>query len=122
MENKYQLSTGILECYPFYAVFHFNSDFYDHKEAEEFTKVIDSHYKGRKCVVVANREMAKTVNPEVYGNGSSKSVVGIAIVSNNDEVKNEAIEEQGFFNGAFSYFKTIEEAADWAHTVTGSSH
>ena len=96
MENKYQLSTGILECYPFYAVFHFNSDFYDHKEAEEFTKVIDSHYKGRKCVVVANRKMAKTVNPEVYGKGSSKSVVGIAIVSNNDRLKMMPLKSKDF--------------------------
>ena len=36
MENKYQLSTGILECYPLYAIFHFNASVYDHEEAEEF--------------------------------------------------------------------------------------
>ena len=45
MEKQYELSTGILECYPLYAVFHFNSDFYDLEEAEELTKIIDSHYR-----------------------------------------------------------------------------
>ena len=35
-------------------------------------------------------------------------------------VKNEAIEEQGLFEGAFSYFQSIEEASDWAKTVIGS--
>jgi hypothetical protein len=119
MEKKYQLSTGELECYPFYAIFHFNAAFYDHAEAEELTRVIDSHYKGRKCVVISNREMEKKVNPEVYNSAKSKSVVGIAIVSNNEAVKNEAIEEQGLFEGAFSYFNTIEEASDWANTVVG---
>ena len=88
MEKQYELSTGILECYPLYAVFHFNSDFYDLEEAEE--------------------------------KASSKSVVGIAIVSNNEDVKFEAMEEQGLFKGAFSYFKSIDEAADWAETVIGA--
>ncbi|MBG42659.1 MAG: hypothetical protein CL530_01705 [Aequorivita sp.] len=120
MENKYQLSTGILECYPLYAIFHFNASVYDLEEAEEFVGIIDSHYRGRKCVVVSNREMAKRVNPEVYNTAKSKSVVGIAIVSNNNAVKNEAIEEQGLFEGAFSYFQSIEEASDWAKTVIGS--
>ena len=120
MEKQYELSTGILECYPLYAVFHFNSNFYDLEEAEELTKIIDSHYRGRKCVVISNREMAKTVNPIVYEKASSKSVVGIAIVSNNEDVKFEAMEEQGLFKGAFSYFKSIDEAADWAETVIGA--
>ena len=71
-------------------------------------------------MVVSNREMAKRVNPEVYNTAKSKSVVGIAIVSNNNAVKNEAIEEQGLFEGAFSYFQSIEEASDWAKTVIGS--
>ena len=39
MENKYQLSTGILECYPLYAIFHFNASVYDHEEAEEFVEI-----------------------------------------------------------------------------------
>jgi uncharacterized protein YlxP (DUF503 family) len=64
--------------------------------------------------------MAERVNPEVYNSIKSKSVVGIAIVSNNNAVKNEAIEEQGLFAGAFSYFQSIEEAADWVKTVVRS--
>ena len=119
MERKYDLSTGVLECYPLYAIFHFNAPFYDHDEAKELVQKLDSHYKDRKCVVISNREMAKNVNPEVYNNVKSKTVVGIAIVSKDEAVKNEAYEEQSLFGGAFSYFETIEEAADWAQTVIG---
>ncbi|CAM3311930.1 hypothetical protein [Aequorivita lipolytica] len=117
MERKYELSTGILECYPLYAIFHFNAPFYDRDEAKEFVQTIDTHYKNRKCVVISNREMAKNVNPEVYNSVKSKCVIGIAIVSNSEIVKKEAYNEQGLFEGAFSYFGTIEEAEDWAKTV-----
>lgn len=117
MEKIYQLSSGILECYPRYAVFHFNADFYGLDEAQEFSEVIDSHYKRRKCVIISNREMVARINPEVYKRGLSRSVIGIAIVSNNKEVQVQATEEQGLFDGSFSYFRTIDEAANWARTV-----
>lgn len=119
MEEKYELKTGILECYPAYAIFYFEGPHYDVAEAKEFVKVLDKHYKGRKCVVISNREMAKKVNPQVYQKAKSKSVVGIAIVSNNDTVKIEAYNEQSLFEGAFSYFETIDEATNWANTVVG---
>lgn len=117
MVKKYELSTGLLECYPFYAIFYFDAAHYDFAEAKELVKTLDTHYKGKKCVVISNREMAKKVNPNVYNSVKSKSVVGIAIVSNNEDVKSEAIEEQGLFEGAFSYFKSIKEATAWAETV-----
>lgn len=117
MEKKYKISTGTLECYPTYVLFNFDSGVYGQEQAKEFTNVVDSHYKGRKCVVVANREMAKKVNLEVYKDLKSKSIVGIAIVSNNEAVKAEAYKEQELFRGAFSYFQTIQEAAGWAETV-----
>lgn len=117
MENKYELTTGVLECYPQYAIFHFNADFYDLEEAFEFSRVIDSHYGSRKCVIVSTREMAKHVNPEVYSRVKSKCVVGIAIVSSSESVKREAVEEQLHYDGAFSYFRTLEEAIDWSKTV-----
>ncbi len=117
MEKKYEISTGTVECYPTYVVFDFNARVYEQEQAQELIKAIDSHYKGRKCVVVANREMADIVNPEVYKDIKSRSIVGIAIVSNNEAVKAEAYKEQELFGGAFSYFKTIKEASGWADTV-----
>lgn len=117
MEKKYEISTGTLECYPTYVLFNFDAEVYEQEQARELTKVVDSHYKGRKCVIVANREMAKNVNPQVYKDLKSKSIVGIAIVSNNEAVRAEAYKEQELFRGAFSYFQTIEEAAGWAKTV-----
>ncbi len=44
-------------------------------------------------------------------------MVGLAIVSESDAVKQEAYNEQELFKGSFSYFKTIAEAEDWANTV-----
>ncbi len=120
MENKYEISTGTLECYSNYVIFHFNAPVYEREQAKELTQVLDLHYKGRKCVVISNREMAKNVNPEVYKSIKSKTIVGIAIVSNNEAVRSEAYNEQELFRGAFSYFQSIEEAKGWADTVVDS--
>lgn len=98
MKNKYEISTGTLECYPNYVIFHFYAAIHEQEQAREFTKAVDSHYKGRKCVVVSDREMAEKVNPEVYKDIKSKSIVGISIVSNNDGVKNEAYKGQELFS------------------------
>ncbi|MEM0518083.1 MULTISPECIES: hypothetical protein [Aequorivita] len=117
MEKKYELSTGILECYPFHALFYFKATAFNIAEAKELSKALDTHYRGRKCVVISTREFTKTINPLVYQEVPSKSVVGVAIVSNSENVKNEAIEEQGLFKGSFGYFNCIEEAANWAETV-----
>lgn len=117
MEEEFKISTGILECYSNYVIFHFNARFYEQKQAKEFINAVDAHYKGRKCVVLANRQMAEKVNPEIYKDVRSKSIVGIAIVSDNEAVKAEAYNEQELFKGSFSYFKTIDEASNWANTV-----
>ena len=121
MEEQYEISTGTLQCYSNYVIFNFDAGVYEQAQAKEFIKAVDSHYKGRKCVVLANREMAEKVNPQVYKDIKSKSIVGIAIVSNNELVKSEAYNEQELFKGSFSYFKTLEEASDWANTVVASN-
>jgi hypothetical protein len=117
MEAQYNLSTGVLECYPSYAVFHFTGQQYDMAEAAEFTTVIDTHYKDRQCVVIASRAMTKNINPEVYSKYGSKSVVAIAIVSTSEEVREQAVEEQALYKGAFTFFQDMEHAICWAETV-----
>tara|TARA_R100000353_G_C6476720_1_gene188005 strand:- start:107 stop:472 length:366 start_codon:yes stop_codon:yes gene_type:complete len=121
MERTYSLSSGILNCFPTYAIFDFTAERYDLKEAKEFGKVIDTHYKGRKCVVISTRKLTKSINPEVYTAVTSKSVIAIAIVSENEAVRKEAVKEQSLCQGAFSYFKTIDEAVNWADTVVKNS-
>lgn len=77
MEKIYQLSSGILECYPRYAVFHFNADFYGLDEAQEFSEVIDSHYKRRKCVIISNREMVARINPKSISAGCQEVLLAL---------------------------------------------
>ncbi|MCW8980360.1 MAG: hypothetical protein OQJ83_03145 [Altibacter sp.] len=117
MEAQYQLSTGLLECFSTHAIFHFTGQRYDLPEALEFTKVVDLHYRNRKCVVISNRTITKKINPEVYTTYVSKSVVVVAIVSMSDDVREEAVAEQSLYNGAFTFFHSLEDAVRWGETV-----
>ncbi len=116
MEQEYKMSSGLLRCFPFYAIFDFTADSYDIDDAKEFLGVLDGHYKKRKCVVISSRKFTKNINPDVYKSGRSKAAVAIAIVSDNDEVREEAVQEQSLYDGAFSFFQNVQDAVNWATT------
>ncbi|MAZ72195.1 MAG: hypothetical protein CMC70_03515 [Flavobacteriaceae bacterium] len=117
MEKVYSLSSGELKCYGTYAIFDFTGHDYGVKEAEEFLAVLNTHYKNRTCVVISDRKLTKNINPEVYTAARSQAIMGIAIVSEDAGVREEAIIEQSLFDGAFSFFTTMEDAIGWSKTV-----
>ena len=66
-------------------------------------------YRTEKC--------KKNIDPRTYLEVRSKSVIGVAIISTNEEVKQEAIKEQELYPGVFTYFKNLKEAVSWSSTI-----
>jgi hypothetical protein len=121
MKKSYDTLYGLMECYENYLVFHLTSDGVTGEASKEILSFAMKHYVNRKYVFIASRKFASPISPSAYKAINPKYMVGLAIVSESDAVKKEAYNEQGLFNGAFSYFKTIAEAEDWANTVVRKS-
>jgi len=121
MNRTYNTPHGIMECYENYLVFHLASNGITGDTAKEILSFAGEHYDTKKYVFIASREFPSPISPAAYKAINPKYMVGLAIVSENDAVKQEAYNEQGLYKGAFSYFKTVAEAADWAATVVRKS-
>ncbi|SRX54213.1 hypothetical protein [Aequorivita sp. CIP111184] len=121
MKKTYNTPHGPMDCYENYLVFHLSSDGITGEAAKEILSFAGAHYKNKKYVFIASRKFASPISPAAYRAINPKYMVGLAIVSGSDVVKEEAYNEQGLFKGAFSYFKTIAEAEDWANTVVRKS-
>ncbi|MDX1463581.1 MAG: thymidylate synthase [Marinirhabdus sp.] len=117
MEALYETPHGPMKCYANCLVFRLVGDGISQKAAKEIMSYAYKHYGKRKFVFISNREFASNIDPKAYVAINPKLMVGLAIVSAEDAVREEAMNEQELFDGSFSYFKTIEEAIDWANTV-----
>ena len=117
MEAQYETPHGPMKCYANCLVFRLEGDGISKSAAKEIMSYAYKHYGKRKFVFISNREFASNIDPNAYTVINPKLMVGLAIVSAEDAVRQEAFNEQELFEGAFSYFKTIEEAIDWANRV-----
>lgn len=106
-----------MECYDNHLVFYMASKGITGVAAKEILSFAATHYGNRPYVFIASRDFASPISPDAYKAINPKAMVGLAIVSENEAVKQEAYNEQELFGGSFSYFKTVAEAADWARTV-----
>ncbi|MCT8338862.1 hypothetical protein MG296_02250 [Flavobacteriaceae bacterium TK19130] len=120
-EKKYDTPYGILECYDCYAVFHLTSTDVSVELAEHVLGISNAHYKGRQYVFISEREFASNVDPEAYKYVNPKQMIGHAIVSESEDVRDEAVTEMDLYKGAVSFFSSVEEAANWAQTVVKPS-
>lgn len=121
MVKSYDTSHGIMECYPNFLVFKLSDNGISETSAKVIMSYAYRHYKKRPFVFISNREFASNVDPKAYNAIDFKRMVGLAIVSSEETVKQEAYEEQGLFKGSFSYFKTVDQAKIWADTVVKKS-
>ncbi len=122
MNKTYNTPHGLMECYENYLVFHLSSNGITADAAKEILSFVGEHYETKKYVFIASRKFPSPISPAAYKAINPKYMVGLAIVSESDAVKQEAYNEQGLYKGAFSYFKTIAEAEDWANTVVRKSN
>ncbi len=121
MKKTYNTPHGPMDCYENYLIFHLSSDGITGEASKEILSFARDHYGNQKYVFIASRKFPSPISPDAYKAINPNYMVGLAIVSESDTVKEEAYNEQELFNGAFSYFKTIAEAEDWANTVVRKS-
>ena len=121
MKTSYQTPHGPMTCFANYLVFKLTGTGIDAKAAKEIMQYAYDHYQKSPFVFISNREFASNIDPKAYDAINPKLMVGLAIVSEEEAVKQEATNEQELFKGSFSYFKTVEEAKDWANTVVKNS-
>ncbi|WP_203295545.1 hypothetical protein [Luteirhabdus pelagi] len=117
IEQKYATPYGDLECYECYVVFHLKTTEVTVELAKHVLGLSNDHYKGRKYVFISEREFASNVDPEAYKFVNPRQMIGHAIVSEDANVKAEAVSEMELFKGTVSFFPSVKEAANWAETV-----
>ena len=75
--------------------------------------------KDRKSVVQGksvDRKEETTIDLKSYKLANPKQVIGIAIVSKAEKIFDQLIKEQRLFKNSFAFFKTVDEAKDWAES------
>ena len=117
MKTTYKTPHGPMDCYSNYLVFRLEGDGISEISAKEIMQYAYNHYERNPFVFISNREFASNIDPKAYNAIDPKLMIGLAIVSAEEAVKQEAFNEQKLFEGSFSYFKTVEEAMGWADTV-----
>lgn len=106
-----------MECYENYLVFFASGTAISVDAAKEILALASDYYRERPYVFIANRTLPSDIDPAAYKAINFKLMVGLAIVLENEEVRDEAMVEMDMYNGSFSYFKTVDEAIEWAKTV-----
>lgn len=121
MKTTYQTPHGPMDCFKDYLVFKLVGDGISAIAAKEIMQYAYDHFGKNPFVFISNREFASNISPKAYDAINPKLMVGLAIVSEEEAVKQEATNEQELFQGSFSYFRTVEEAKDWATTVVNNT-
>ena len=110
-------------CYPFGVLYIYDN--YCHMDLKDdyhltledcklLLQDLDKVYKKQPYVFISDRKFASSVDTEAYRHVNYKRLKGIAIVSQNENIKTELEEEQKLYKGSFAFFKDVESAKDWA--------
>jgi len=117
MIKSYPTSIGNLECYTMCAISRIAVDVVTKEGAKELIQTANKHFRNKPFVLISDRKNSFNVDSSAYKFINPKKIVGIALVSLNEKVKNDAFEKQKLYDGAFGFFTNIEDAVDWAKTV-----
>ncbi len=91
----------------------------DIKYHNQLVDVADTYFDKRPFVYITHRVNSYSVDPSVYQETSKlANLAGFCVVSKNYMAKSTAKIEKLFLNKPFEIFDTLEEAKEWAKTVT----
>ena len=85
-------------------------------DAKVLLEAVYTHYKRQKFVYISHRRSATTIDLNSYKHINQRQIVGIAIVSENENTEFELLKEQSLYEGPFALFKTLKQAIAWAET------
>lgn len=87
-------------------------------EINKSLQIIFDHYKDKNFTIISHRKNNYKVEMNVYATRLMKKVKALAIVSANSLEREKAILEQLQFDNSFAFFDNLEDAAEWAQSIT----
>lgn len=91
----------------------------DMKYHNQLVDVADTYFDKRPFVYITHRVNSYSVDPSVYQETSKiPNLAGFCVVSKNYMAKSTAKIEKLFLNKPFEIFDTLEEATNWAESIT----
>lgn len=85
--------------------------------AKTILKDINAYYDNKKVVLISNREINHRMDLSIYKLVNPKKIIGIAIVSKEQNSVAQAIKEQKLYHGSFGLFKNMSSAIAWAQLL-----
>ena len=73
-------------------------------------------FKDNDFLMISNRKFKHTVTQEVYKKGDLANMKGLAIVSDSEEERQKAINEQRMYSKSFALFRELDDAKSWAES------
>ena len=87
------------------------------EEVKESLEMIFNHYNGKEFTLISNRRNNYSLNIDVYTLRLMKRLKALAVVSNDNLVREKAISEQSHFDQSFAFFTELDDAIGWAESV-----
>ena len=85
-------------------------------KASVIRQKLSEAFKDNDFLMISNRKFKHTVTNEVYRKGHLANMKGLAIVSDSEEEREKAINEQKMYNKSFAFFKELDDAKSWAES------
>ncbi|MBW1296779.1 STAS/SEC14 domain-containing protein [Aquimarina litoralis] len=77
-------------------------------------EMVNNHFKNKPFVYISHRIHSYSINPIVYFETAKiKTLVGLAVVSNDPIQKSQTQIEKTFFNKEFKHFNDMDAALAW---------
>jgi len=92
----------------------FKGTIVDQEAAHVTLQTIVEHYKGKEFTLISHRVNDYVIGMDAYSSKIFKKIRSLAIVSENPEVKRNALLEQDKYDNSFAFFTCLEEAKNWA--------
>lgn len=90
----------------------------DLEETEELKLILKEHFDGKNVAYISNRVTSYSVNPLVYKEVEKMSnLVAIAIIPNDETMRQSAEFERQFYNKPFEIFDHLTDAIDWVKKI-----
>ncbi|WP_378175809.1 hypothetical protein [Aquimarina sp. SS2-1] len=81
-------------------------------------EMVENHFKNKAFVYITHRIYSYSIDPTVYlETAKIKTLVGLAVVSDNPIQKNQTQIEKTFFNKKFKHFTNMEAALTWKDEI-----
>ncbi|CAM3385232.1 hypothetical protein [Aequorivita lipolytica] len=85
---------------------------------QELRQIIDLHFSNKNMVYISNRFFSYAVDPLTYlGTSKIHNLLAIAIVTDSDIAKSNALLESMFYEKKYAIYPTLSQAICWVNTV-----